>query len=78
MTGVLKAERGRGLGKWLKAQMLLHIRETYPVAIYINSSSASVKKPMLSINQRIGFQEYQQFVFYKLQISALKNYLNID
>jgi len=29
-TGVRPDARGRGLGKWLKAAMLLHVREIYP------------------------------------------------
>ena len=78
MTGVLKAERGRGLGKWLKAKMLHHIKATYPDATYIRTSYASVNDPMKSINDRIGFKEYARFNFYKLSIDDAKKYLDME
>jgi mycothiol synthase len=47
LTGVQQAYRGRALSKWLKAAMLLHIRERYLDVQYIDSTNASVNETML-------------------------------
>lgn len=75
MTGVLVAERGRGLGKWLKAAMALHIKATYPDVAYINTSNDETNGPMLSINERMGFKLYKQQVYYGLSLNDAKQYL---
>ena len=75
VTGVLRQERGRGLGKWLKARMLLFIRENFPDAEFIRTSYANVNIPMIAINERIGFKEYKQQIFYKLKIATAKAYV---
>ena len=48
-TGVRPDARGRGLGKWLKAAMVLHIRELYPDARWIVTENAHSNGPMLKI-----------------------------
>jgi GNAT superfamily N-acetyltransferase len=58
-TGVLPSERGRGLGKWIKAAMLLHMRETYPDAQWVVTSNAHSNDPMLKINRTLGFKAYR-------------------
>ena len=78
VTGVLKSERGRGLGKWLKAKMLQHIRTTYPDAKYINTGYANTNDPMISINERLGFAETQRDVFYTMTVEQAKTYLKLD
>lgn len=75
LTGVQAQYRGRGLGKWLKADMLLFIREQYPDAEFINTGNATVNAPMLSINERLGFKLYKHETMYKLQIAdAMKHF----
>lgn len=71
ITGVLDSHRGRGLGKWLKAHMMLHVLAQYPALVYVVTGNASVNAPMLSINQRMGFKEYAQFVMYKAAVDDL-------
>ena len=78
VTGVLKAERGRGLGKWLKAAMLKHIQTTYPDADLIRTSYADVNDPMMSINDRLGFKPYEETVFFKLPIDVARQYLETN
>ncbi len=80
LTGVLSKYRGRGLGKWLKAQMLFYIKENYPNAKYIITDNADENAPMLSINERMGFKRYRGGSVYKLQIEELlKNFdIRID
>ncbi|MCK5305242.1 MAG: GNAT family N-acetyltransferase [Candidatus Heimdallarchaeota archaeon] len=58
LTGVKPEYRSRGLGKWLKAEMLFFIQEKLPEAILIHTGNAEVNAPMLSINERMGFKRY--------------------
>ena len=67
-TGVRQAYKGRGLGKMLKAEMLLYIRRQYPDVKYISTGNADSNAPMLSINQRLGFKRHLPIKIYKLKI----------
>jgi GNAT superfamily N-acetyltransferase len=58
-TGVRPDARGRGLGKWIKAAMLEHIREVHPEAQWISTDNANSNAPMLAINQKLGFKPYR-------------------
>jgi mycothiol synthase len=40
LTGVRDEHRGRGLGKWLKAEMMFFIRDELPEVKYINTGNA--------------------------------------
>ncbi|MGY5853094.1 MAG: hypothetical protein RTU92_05970 [Candidatus Thorarchaeota archaeon] len=44
------------MGKWLKSEMILHIREKYPDSLYIRTGNNTSNVPMLSINDRMGFK----------------------
>lgn len=65
-TGVLPSARGRGIGKWMKAAMLLHIRELYPDAQWVATGNARSNAPMLKINRDLGFQPYRTAVEYQI------------
>lgn len=65
-TGVLPSARGRGIGKWLKAAMLLHIRELYPDAQWVATGNARSNAPMLKINRDLGFEPYRTAVEYQI------------
>ena len=69
ITGVREKYRGRGLGKCLKADMLLFIREQFPAAKYLSTTNANGNAPMLSINDRLGFKFHNQRTVYKLNLS---------
>jgi len=58
-TGVRPDARGRGLGKWIKAAMLLHLRELYPGTRWIATGNAGSNAPMLKINRALGFKPYR-------------------
>ncbi|MFI5281700.1 MAG: GNAT family N-acetyltransferase [Candidatus Dormibacterales bacterium] len=58
-TGVLPEARGRGLGKWVKAAMLLHLSQTHPAARWVATDNAGSNAPMLAINKKLGFKEYR-------------------
>lgn len=76
LTGVREEHRGRGLGKWLKANMLLQIREQYPDVEYVSTGNADSNAPMLSINDRLGFKVHKDHTMYKAQISDLQSRLS--
>lgn len=78
LTGVQQQYRGRGLGKWLKADMLLFIREQYPDVEHIATGNADVNAPMLSINERLGFKLYKHATMYKLQLADAMKHLDLS
>jgi hypothetical protein len=55
MTGVVRAHRGRGLSKWLKAAMFFKIGEDYPANESIRTIMRAVNEPIQSLNARMGF-----------------------
>ncbi len=67
LTGTLEKHRGRGLGKWIKAAMILRAVEEFPNVEFITTGNATTNAPMLSINERIGFKKYREN--YGLQIT---------
>jgi GNAT superfamily N-acetyltransferase len=58
-TGVRPDARGRGLGKWLKAAMAIHLHELYPAAEWFVTDNARSNAPMLGINTKMGFKTYR-------------------
>jgi GNAT superfamily N-acetyltransferase len=71
-TGVLPSARGRGIGKWIKAAMLLHLRGLYPDAEWIATGNAQSNDPMLSINRRLGFKPYRTSTDYQIGVEKLE------
>jgi GNAT superfamily N-acetyltransferase len=76
LTGVKEEHRGRGLGKWLKAAMLLQVREKYPQIKTIRTENVTTNAPMLSINNRLGFKFFRESIEAHLTIDKLRKYLN--
>lgn len=60
ITAVLQEHRGKKLGKWLKAAMLLEAKSRYPNISQVYTDIATSNAPMLSINERIGFKLYKE------------------
>lgn len=54
-TAVAPTHRGRGLGKWLKAAMILRLRQEHPEARWMVTLNAHSNAGMLAINDRLGF-----------------------
>ena len=59
ITGVSPKYRSRGLGKWMKAQMMFYIRDNFEGIEYILTGNATENAPMLSINNRMGFKVHK-------------------
>jgi GNAT superfamily N-acetyltransferase len=75
LTGVSDKHRGRGLGKWLKAVMLLRIREEFPNVKIVSTGNATTNTPMLSINDRLGFKVHKESITGQLTVESLGKYL---
>jgi mycothiol synthase len=71
-TGVHPRARGRGLGRWLKAAMLLHLRERYPDTIWVSTENAGSNEPMLAINHGLGFRLHRTFTVYQADRDTLR------
>ena len=76
ITGVREKDRGRGLGKLLKADMLLFIRQQFPAAEYVGTTNANSNAPMLAINERLGFKFHNQRTVYKLDLETVTKKLS--
>jgi len=77
LTGVRERYRNKGLGKWLKAEMLLEVRRRYPAVKAIYTGNANENAPMVSINQRLGFEHYYSDIGYKYEIGTLRSRLGL-
>ncbi|TMB90404.1 MAG: hypothetical protein E6J18_10955 [Chloroflexi bacterium] len=70
-TGVRTDARGRGLGKWLKAAMLLHVKEVHPELERVVTGNAHSNAPMLAINTQMGFRQYRAGIEYQITRARL-------
>ncbi|HLF70307.1 MAG TPA: hypothetical protein VI541_05065 [Actinomycetota bacterium] len=70
-TGVRKHHRGRGLGKLVKAKMLLYLREQCPEALYVKTENARSNDAMLHINIAMGFRFHREHVAYQMKTAEL-------
>ncbi|MFX0204998.1 MAG: GNAT family N-acetyltransferase [Candidatus Hodarchaeota archaeon] len=75
LTGVKEEYRGRGLGKWLKAEMLSYVRERFPDVGVIATDFALTNDPMIAINRRLGFKFYKKYKAYKFDVEELSRSL---
>jgi GNAT superfamily N-acetyltransferase len=75
LTGVRSPYRGRGLGKWVKAAMLLRVREEFPGVLVVVTGNASSNEAMLSINERLGFRLHREAWVVDLSREAVERYL---
>lgn len=75
LTGVRDRYRGRGLGKWLKATMLLRVREVFPDVRIVTTGNASSNAAMLSINERLGFRLHKESWIAEFSLKTVEGYL---
>lgn len=71
LTAVHPRARGRGLGKLLKARLLLHVRELRPEARYVRTWNANSNAAMLAINIAMGFKPHRHYVEYQVPVENL-------
>lgn len=75
LTGVQEKYRGSGKGKWLKAAMLLKLREEYPDIKIITTGNATSNEPMLAINERLGFKMHKEHYSCQIETEKVDAYL---
>ena len=51
---------------WVKAAMLLHLRERYPEARWMSTENAGSNAAMLKINRAMGFKTYREGTIYQM------------
>ena len=75
LTGVHTSHRGRGLGKWVKAVMLLRVRREFPQVRVVVTGNASSNAAMLSINERLGFRTHKEPVVVEMKSEELERFV---
>lgn len=76
MTGVFTEYRNRGLGRWLKAEMLERILRERPQAKFVRTGNADMNAPMLKINDELGFRPYIAESVWQVETEKAAEYLS--
>lgn len=69
-TAVRPSERGQGLGKWLKAAMIRHVRTRCPGARVVRTNNAHENAAMLAINVALGFEPWAEFTEWQVRLGG--------
>lgn len=75
-TGVMPAHRNRGLGRWLKAQMLVKLLDEKPETEQVITWNATINEAMLGINRELGFKAVREWGEWELSLDDLEAWLN--
>ncbi|RZV42131.1 MAG: GNAT family N-acetyltransferase [Acidimicrobiales bacterium] len=59
-TSTIAAHRGQGLGRWIKAEMVMQLLEEHPEVAVIETGNASTNASMLNINNAMGFEVHEE------------------
>lgn len=70
-TGVDLAHRNKGLGRWLKAAMLLRVLDERPAVKRITTHNAGSNEPMLNINHALGFHCTEENPTYQIPLDNI-------
>ena len=71
-TGVDPNHREKGLGRWLKAAMLLRVLDEKPEVGRIETWNAGSNEPMLGINIAMGFRPVKYYGDWQISTEALR------
>lgn len=71
-TVVEPPHRRRGIGRWLKAAMLLRLLDERPDIRRIRSDNAASNAPMLAINQALGFRTVRSNGIWQLDVKRAR------
>ena len=75
LTGTVEKYRSNGLGKWVKAELFLKVKNEYPSVEYVATHNATSNEPMLSINERIGFKKHKELILVQITTEKIGEYL---
>lgn len=71
-TAVRPAHRGAGLGRWMKAAMLVKVFEEMPQIEFIDTWNAGSNKWMLAINIALGYAPYLHYTDWQAPTETLE------
>ncbi len=74
-TAIDEAYRNKGLGRWLKAEMIKKILTERPQVEFIRTRNANSNAPMLKINNEMGFKPYNSITAWQVNREQVENYL---
>ena len=74
-TAVHPAHRNKGLGRWLKAELILKVSTEYPDVARVDTFNAGSNEPMLAINQAMGFEVVQRSHVWQGVLTAARSRL---
>jgi mycothiol synthase len=74
-TATIPEHRGRGIGKWVKAQMARRLLEEVPQARYIRTDNAGTNAAMLAINVAMGFKPVWESVIWQIPVEDARRYV---
>lgn len=74
-TGVYPEYRNKGLGRWLKAEMMNKLLREHPEVEFIRTTNANSNAPMLKINIEMGFKPYIANTVWQVETEKVENYL---
>ncbi|MBU0995152.1 MAG: GNAT family N-acetyltransferase [Proteobacteria bacterium] len=70
-TGVSAKHRRKGLAKRIKAEMLIVIKKLFPDVEYITTTMAPNNRPMMAINEQLGFKSRKTTDMYQWALPDL-------
>ena len=74
-TATIPEHRGKGIGKWIKAQMARRLMDEIPEAQYIRTDNAGTNAAMLSINVAMGFKPVWETVIWQIPLEDARRYV---
>ena len=77
-TAVYPDYRNKGLGRWLKAEMITKILNERPEVQFIRTGNANSNAPMLKINNEMGFQAYYASTIWQIDTAQVEKYLEFE
>jgi mycothiol synthase len=75
-TGTYPIYRNRGLGRWLKAEMMNKILNERPEVEFIRTNNANSNAAMLKINTEMGFKPYISNTVWQVETEKIEKYLS--
>ena len=72
-TTTLDAHRNRGLGRWLKAEMLEQLVADHREAAVVETGNAASNESMLAINDELGFELFVEITVRQVAVAHLRS-----
>ena len=76
-TGVHPDHRNKGLGRWLKGQMIKRLHHDYPDVRIVDTENAGSNEPMLNINIAMGFKPILVTNYWQGDLATLRERLRV-